>query len=128
MIRRPPRSTRTDTIFPYTTLFLSTLTVVATESYETFADNLQKEIEADTGIRFGIVEQHQFAAIPIQKDDGTLTMLGFEESTSIFDFLKAEQMIDARGKVQDKLRQALKEGTLTLPPEYAAPIGRKRVV
>src|SRR3546814_43405 len=60
------------------------------------------------------------AAIPIQKDDGTLTMLGFEESTSIFDFLKAEQMIDARGKVQDKLRQALKEGTLTLPPEYAA--------
>src|SRR3546814_4125032 len=47
-------------------------------------------------------------------------MLGFEESTSIFDFLKAEQMIDARGKVQDKLRQALKEGTLTLPPEYAA--------
>src|SRR3546814_17839585 len=62
-----------------------TLTVVATESYETFADNLQKEIEADTGIRFGIVEQHQFAAIPIQKDDGTLTMLGFEESTSILD-------------------------------------------
>src|SRR3546814_13903423 len=25
MIRRPPRSTRTDTLFPYTTLFLSTL-------------------------------------------------------------------------------------------------------
>src|SRR3546814_5619401 len=46
---------------------INTLTVVATESYETFADNLQKEIEADTGIRFGIVEQHQFAAIPIQK-------------------------------------------------------------
>src|SRR3546814_20424185 len=55
---------------------INTLTVVATESYETFADNLQKEIEADTGIRFGIVEQHQFAAIPIQKDDGTLTMRG----------------------------------------------------
>src|SRR3546814_3996284 len=26
MIRRPPRSTRTDTLFPYTTLFLSPLT------------------------------------------------------------------------------------------------------
>src|SRR3546814_6520556 len=38
---------------------INTLTVVATESYETFADNLQKEIEADTGIRFGIVEQHR---------------------------------------------------------------------
>src|SRR3546814_13121781 len=28
MIRRPPRSTRTDTLFPYTTLFRSELTVV----------------------------------------------------------------------------------------------------
>src|SRR3546814_7845022 len=27
MIRRPPRSTRTDTLFPYTTLFRSLLTV-----------------------------------------------------------------------------------------------------
>src|SRR3546814_2198625 len=29
MIRRPPRSTRTDTLFPYTTLFLSMLTLAA---------------------------------------------------------------------------------------------------
>src|SRR3546814_14773272 len=28
MIRRPPRSTRTDTLFPYTTLFRSSLTFV----------------------------------------------------------------------------------------------------
>src|SRR3546814_14049729 len=28
MIRRPPRSTRTDTLFPYTTLFRSALAVV----------------------------------------------------------------------------------------------------
>src|SRR3546814_20995601 len=27
MIRRPPRSTRTDTLFPYTTLFRSTLVI-----------------------------------------------------------------------------------------------------
>jgi restriction endonuclease len=46
------------------------LTVIATESYEEFADHLQKEIEADTGIRFGIVEQHQFATIAITTADG----------------------------------------------------------
>src|SRR3546814_3867820 len=28
MIRRPPRSTRTDTLFPYTTLFRSTFTML----------------------------------------------------------------------------------------------------
>ena len=35
---------------------INTLTVIATESYEHFAENLQKEIEDETGIRFGIVE------------------------------------------------------------------------
>src|SRR5271166_1317364 len=44
---------------------VNTLTVIATESYEHFAANLQKEIEVDTGIRFGVVEKHQFAAIPV---------------------------------------------------------------
>src|SRR3546814_19887261 len=34
MIRRPPRSTRTDTLFPYTTLFRSTLKYVQTDSWE----------------------------------------------------------------------------------------------
>jgi type III restriction enzyme len=44
---------------------VNTLTVIATESYEQFAENLQKEIEQDTGIRFGIVEEHQFAGIAL---------------------------------------------------------------
>src|SRR3546814_11274262 len=42
MIRRPPRSTRTDTLFPYTTLFRSeyALTVFARE-----VDAMQRNIE-----------------------------------------------------------------------------------
>lgn len=99
---------------------INTLTVIAMESYEAFAENLQKEIEADTGIRFGIVEKHQFAAIPVQQEDGTLAMLGFEESAAIHKYLKNADFIDAKGKVQDKLRTALKEGTLMLPDEHAA--------
>jgi type III restriction enzyme len=54
--------------------------VIATESYEQFAENLQKEIEADTGIRFGIVEQHQFAAIAITGADGQTAPLGVDQS------------------------------------------------
>lgn len=98
---------------------VNTLTVIATESYEAFAENLQKEIEQDTGIRFGIVEKHQFAAIPIQAPDGSTVMLGFEESAAIYDWLKDLDFIDNKGKVQDKLRVALKEGTLALPEKYA---------
>lgn len=98
---------------------VNTLTVVATESYEEFADNLQKEIEQDTGIRFGIVEKHQFAAIPVTQADGTTGLLGMAESTAIFEYLFNEGYVDAKGRVQDTLRKALKEGSFTLPAAHA---------
>ena len=96
------------------------LTVIATESYEQFAENLQKEIEADTGIRFGVLEQHQFAGIAIRADDGTLTPLGVDQSKALWDHLKAAGHVDAKGKVQDSLKLALKNGTLALPPAFEA--------
>jgi type III restriction enzyme len=96
------------------------LTVIATESYEQFADNLQKEIEADTGIRFGILEQHQFAAIAIKTADGSLSPLGVEQSNAVWEHLKAAGYVDARGQVQDSLKLALKNDTLTLPEAFDA--------
>ena len=42
---------------------VNTLTVIARESYEEFAENLQREIEENTGIRFGVIEAHQFARV-----------------------------------------------------------------
>ncbi|MCB5207719.1 type III restriction-modification system endonuclease [Methylovorus mays] len=99
---------------------INTLTVIATENYEQFAENLQKEIEADTGIRFGIVEQHQFATIAIPDADGKLIPLGVEQSKTLWEHLKATGYIDAKGKVQDSLKKALKDGTLALPAEFEA--------
>ncbi|ELC0888602.1 DEAD/DEAH box helicase family protein [Pseudomonas aeruginosa] len=99
---------------------VNTLTVVATENYEQFAENLQKEIEKDTGIRFGIVEQHQFAAIAVTGADGHAAPLGIEQSKALWEHLKAAGHIDAKGKVQDSLKTALKNGTLELPPEFDA--------
>ena len=99
---------------------VNTLTVVATENYEQFAENLQKEIEKDTGIRFGIVEQHQFAAIAVTGADGHAAPLGIEQSKALWEHLKAAGHIDAKGKVQDSLKTALKNGTLELPPEFNA--------
>ena len=97
---------------------INTLTVVATESYEDFAKNLQSEIEKDTGIKFGIVEPHQFAAIQIKGDNGESTPLGAESSERLWEHLKSEDLIDPRGRVQDSLRSVLKDGTLELPEEF----------
>jgi type III restriction enzyme len=97
---------------------INTLTVIATEGYEQFAENLQKEIEADTGIRFGIVEKHQFASIPLTDASGNTTALGVEQSEAIWIHLKDSGYVDARGKVQDTLRQVLKDGALQLPTTF----------
>lgn len=95
---------------------VNTLTVVATESYEQFAENLQKEIEEDTGIRFGIVAEHQFAGISVAGADGKSTPLGFNQSKELWEHLRAAGYVDAKGKVQDALKKALKDGTLSVPP------------
>ena len=84
---------------------VNTLTVVATESYEQFADNLQKEIEADTGIRFGIVESHQFAVVRTTDAEGRTTALGFDQSKAIWEHLKSAGYLNAKGRIQDKLRR-----------------------
>ncbi len=96
---------------------VNTLTVVATESYEQFAENLQLEIEEETGILFGIVEPHQFAAIPVTGEDGTVSPLGIAGSSALWDHLAAEGYIDTQGIVQDALRAALEAANLELPEE-----------
>ena len=98
---------------------LNTLTVIATENYEQFADNLQKEIEADTGIRFDVVEKHQFANISVTFEDGKTSLLGMSKSEKIWALLKQNDYIDSKGKVLDSLRTALKDDTTILSEEFS---------
>lgn len=55
---------------------VNTLTVMANESYEKFAEALQTEIENEEGIKFGVVEEHLFANIVISVGDCTNEYLG----------------------------------------------------
>src|SRR3546814_5926125 len=60
MIRRPPRSTRTDTLFPYTTLFRAIHSMQAEEKYvgvhhargEELIEESLKSLEEEFGERF----------------------------------------------------------------------------
>lgn len=94
------------------------LTVIATESYESFAENLQKDIEQETGIKFGVLEPHQFAIVSVPGADGAKSPLGVERSKALWEHLKELGHIDAKGKVQDSLKVALVDGTLALPAEF----------
>ncbi|AER66997.1 Type III site-specific deoxyribonuclease [Thermovirga lienii DSM 17291] len=96
---------------------VNTLTVIANESYEDFARNLQQEIEEDTGIRFGVVEKHQFAAMHVVDEQDNEQPLGAEQSEELWRFFKDKGYLDNKDRVQDTLRVALKNETLELPKE-----------
>jgi len=96
------------------------LTVMANESYEDFVEGLQKEIEKEEGIRFGVIEDHTFANIVIEKENGEQAFLGVEASETIWKNLLESQYIDQRGKVTDVLRKALKEDIVSLPDQFEA--------
>ena len=99
---------------------VNTLTVIARESYQEFAENLQREIEEDTGFRFGVVEPHQFAQIPVAGHDGEAKPLGFDQSQVLFEHLRGHGYVDSHGRIQDSLRTALRDESFVLPEEFTA--------
>lgn len=96
----------------------NTLTVVANESYEEFVFKLQKEIEEDSGIKFGLVETHVFSNIKMKDADGKEVFVGAENSQKIWNFLKENEYINDKGKAQDKLKLDLKNDKLVVPEEF----------
>src|SRR3546814_4979184 len=59
MIRRPPRSTRTDTLFPYTTLFRSLGRTGGPSGRDEFLDFLTGKLRTEIGKRFRINPDRQ---------------------------------------------------------------------
>lgn len=99
----------------------NTLTVIANESFEDFAEGLQKELEdpkTGIGIRFGVVEPEQFAAIAVANDDGSTAPLGVEQSRALWTALQKQGYLTAKGKVEDALRKAIKDSTVQLPAVF----------
>ncbi|MCD4671421.1 MAG: DEAD/DEAH box helicase family protein [Anaerolineaceae bacterium] len=97
---------------------VNTLTVMANESYEEFAEGLQREIEQEEGIRFGVIEAHTFANIPVEQEDGSVAYLGQEASEELFAFFQEKEYVDARGKVTDQLKLDLKQERFEVPEKF----------
>src|SRR3546814_6387826 len=110
MIRRPPRSTRTDTLFPYTTLFRSSLLIA----------RLLKEAGLPDGV-FNVVHGDK-EAVDTLLDDSRVQAVSFVGSTPIAEY------IYARGSAAGKRVQALggaKNHMVVMPD--ADQIGRAHV-
>jgi len=92
------------------------LTVVASESFEEYAKNLQTEMEKDIGggFKFGRVPVIAFAPLAIN-DTQTL---GQEKSRHLWQALKAEGYLDAKGDLTARFQPDDMYFQLQVPPEY----------
>lgn len=96
---------------------MNTLTVMASESYEDFVDKLQKEIEVETGIVFGVLHPHSFNNITVEVHGTEPVYFGQENSSSVFDFLMLKGYISPKGKIQVLLKDDLRSEKVELPDD-----------
>lgn len=98
---------------------VNTLTVMVNESYEEFASKLQAEIEEEEGIKFGVVDKHIFAAMIFKDEQGEIRALGTVASEKLWNYLKTEDYIDAKGNMKKELKLQIKHDTFTVPEEFS---------
>lgn len=97
---------------------INTLTVIAKESYEEYAENLQKEMCEETGFRFGILESHDFSAIPVVLPNGDLAQAGRDFSLKVWTLLLNAQLIDSTGSIKPELKACVAAGAIPLSAEF----------
>ncbi|MEV0394989.1 DEAD/DEAH box helicase family protein [Polymorphospora rubra] len=99
------------------------LTVIANESYEEFADRLQREMADDLNIQFGVVTVDGFARMSFKAEDGNVVPVGSAAAELLYQALFSAGYIDARGKVQDSLRRAVQTGDANLMKTVSDSVG-----
>src|SRR3546814_2033570 len=79
MIRRPPRSTRTDTLFPYTTLFRSWVAELLRDLALRVPPNVGEGLRT---LIDGARQGRRFAALDLEQQRDVLDLFRSEEHTS----------------------------------------------
>lgn len=92
------------------------LTVIANESYDDFANGLQKEFEKDD-FKFGILTPESFTRIVVVQPSGQEAKLGYVKSKEVFDYFRAKELVDEKGKITPQLKVAAESGAVELPDD-----------
>lgn len=97
---------------------IATLTVVANESYQAFAQSLQNEYKA-AGVAIGQVRPNEFAKLPRRDAGGALTdeICGYQWSLEVFKHLESQGFIK-EGKATSKFLPDTEGFSLNLPGQF----------
>ena len=105
---------------------INILHVIAEENFAEFADKLQKEIEEETGVKFGILDIDMFVNISYTDEKKKEQKTSATDARDILDFFRTKNYIDTKGKMKDTLKNDLKNGTIDLPKKFER--ARDRIV
>ena len=96
---------------------INILHVMANESFAEFADTLQREIEEDTGIKFGVLQLDLFSGMVYE--DVVTEEKQFDEisAQSVIDCMVEKGLATADGVITQKAKQILTEEKEELPEE-----------
>ena len=78
---------------------INILHVMANESFAEFAESLQKEIEAETGIKFGVIQLSIFVGQTYEEETTVVKVVTTEQAVQVVDSLKNTGVIDDNGMV-----------------------------
>ncbi len=97
---------------------INTLTVIVNESWENFVSELQREIEEESGIKFGYLSEDSFSGVVTEIKNGENILLGFSKSVELYTHFLNEGYINQLGKVEERLRIALLDQRKIIPKEF----------
>lgn len=93
------------------------LHVIANESFAEFAETLQKEIEDETGLKFGMIQISMFSGMVYEEKRTVEKTVTPTQAQDIISHFEMKGYIDDGGKVTESLKQAVIEKTVELPSE-----------
>lgn len=96
---------------------INLLHVIANESFAEFAETLQKEIENETGLKFGMIQLSLFSGMTYEETKTIERTVTPTQAQNIISLFETNGYIDDSGKVTETLKQAAIEKTVELPPE-----------
>ncbi len=96
---------------------INILHVMATETFADFAETLQKEIEQETGLKFGVLDIGLFSGLTYTKEIVSQKKVEMPEAKMIMDFMVDNGFMSKDGKPTEEAKATFVDGTKPLPPQ-----------
>lgn len=98
---------------------INILHIIANESFEEFANNLQKEIEEETGLKFGSLDITSFIGIKYEEIIKEKVNIKNEDAEEILTHFEKVGYIDDKGKVNvEKIKNDIEDDFLNMPTKF----------